>query len=91
MSLLNQSNLVATPVQEGDAGLILRKDGSWQIFNCHANMDPEKLTDRQREQGETLLAFAVALQLPEIMDILKKMANDPAIVGDAVIDYGVTN
>lgn len=88
MALLNQGNIATTPISEGDAGLVLKKDGSFQIFNTHADIDPTNMSPRQIEQTETLMAFAVALQHPEIMTILKQMSQDPAIVGDKILDYG---
>jgi hypothetical protein len=88
MTLINIGNIASQPIGEGDAGIILKKDGSFQIFNTHAAIDPSNMTERQIEQTETLMAFAVALQIPEIMAILKQMSQDPAIVGDKILDYG---
>ena len=83
-NLISQAQIVATPIGEGDAGIILRADGSFQIFNCHSDLDPQNLTERQIEQGETLQALSVALQIPQVMEVLLRMASDPAIVGDTV-------
>lgn len=88
MSLITAANLATQPIQEGDAGLILRKDGNFHIFNCHATIDVDNLTPRQIEQVEILQAFAVALKHPQVMEVLKTMSNDPRIVGDSVLDVG---
>lgn len=88
MALIEISNLASHPIQEGDAGIILRKDGSFQIFNTHAALDADNLTDRQMEQAEMLMAFAVAIHVPAVMEVLKQMAADPLVVGDKVFDAG---
>jgi hypothetical protein len=88
MALLNIGNIASQPISEGDAGIVLKKDGSFQIFNTHAAVDPSNMTERQIEQTETLMAFAVALQIPEIMTILKQMSHDPNVVGDKILNYG---
>lgn len=85
-ALLTRENLVSAPIAEGDAGIILKTDGSFRVFSC-AKLDPENLTPAQREQGEKLVALAVALSQPTIMDLLLTMSKDPAIVGDG-IDLG---
>jgi hypothetical protein len=87
VALLGTQNFADAPIQEGDAGLILRKNGDFQIFNTHASIDPENLTDRQREHGDILRAFSLALQIPNVMELLKAMSNDPAIIG-ATIEKG---
>lgn len=79
----------ATPITEGDAGIILKTDGTFQIFNTHRMIGSE-LTATQLAQGEKLLALACALQHPEIMDTLIKMSNDPN-VGVGGIDRGKQN
>lgn len=86
MALVRIGNLMTYPIQEGDAGVILRRDGSYHFFNTHAGLDGANLTARQLEQAETLLAFAVALEHPAIMELLKNMASDPAITGGSIID-----
>lgn len=85
-SLLTISNL-PSPIEEGDAGVILKNDGSFQVFNTYKNPDPAKMTPRQLEQMETILALVAALKVPEIMNVLKQMAQDPTIFPD-VADYG---
>ncbi len=90
MALINSENLADKPIEPGDAGLILRKNGDFQIFTTHEiKLDPANLTDRQIEQGQILMAFAVALQIPRIMELLVQMSNDPDIVGhDDVVNVG---
>ncbi len=90
MALINSENLANKPIEPGDAGIILRKDGGFQIFTTHEiKLDPANLTERQIEQGQILMAFAVALQIPNVMELLVKMANDPDIVGhDDVVNVG---
>jgi hypothetical protein len=81
------------PIEEGDVGLVLTKTGGFFLFNAHAkaDLDPANMTERQLEQGRIIDAFSVALRLPAVMDVLFQVANDPAVVGDVVVDYGVAN
>lgn len=88
-SLLTHENIVSAPIEEGDAGVILKADGSFKVFST-AKIDGTNLTPAQREQGEKLIALSVALKYPEIMGILMQMARDPALVGDA-FDPGTVN
>lgn len=71
-----------SPIQEGDAGVVLKKDGSFQIFNTHADFDPTKMTDRQIEQATILNAFKTALLHPAVLQVLIEVSNDPRIVGE---------
>ena len=73
-------------VEEGDAGIILKKDGTFRVFNTHANLDPKALTPRQIEQGKQILGLSAALQLPELMEILVNAASDPTLF-KKTIDY----
>lgn len=81
MSLFHAGTMVSHPIEEGDAGVILRKNGEYQFFSTHDQIDPKNLTDRQYEQAMILQAFAVALKFPEVMEALAKMALDPKIAG----------
>ncbi|MCP1540124.1 hypothetical protein [Methylorubrum extorquens] len=88
-SLLKQEDFVSAPVEHGDAGVILKPDGSFKIFST-GEIDGANLTPEQERQGKTLLALAVALKFPEVMAILEQMSVDPNIVGDG-IDLGTLN
>lgn len=87
-SLLNLAN-TPRPINEGDAGIVLPKEGDFYVFSTGA-IDPENMTDRQIEQGRVLLAFSVALKIPRIMEVLFRMSEDPVIAG-SVIDLGTTH
>lgn len=86
-SLLDRSHLVSTPIKEGDCGVILRQDGTFQIFSTGVK-EGRELTPAQVEQGQKLVCLALALRSPQIMHMLKELANDPA-VADREIDLGV--
>lgn len=88
-SLLGQSQLQSSPIEEGDAGIVLKADGTFRVFST-GKIDPNNMTEAQLEQGEKLVALSLALSLPDVMNMLKQMANDPAIVGN-VVDLGRTN
>jgi hypothetical protein len=89
-ALISAANLVSQPIGEGDAGIILRKDGSFQIFNTHENIDSENLTERQVQQGEILMAFAVAMQIPDVMKLLVNISKDPEVIS-TTINTGTLN
>lgn len=89
-ALLTLEEMTSTPIGEGDAGVILKKDGSFQVFNTYKTFDPENITDRQREQVEAVMAFSVALKFPAIMQILVQMSQDPDIVKN-LKDFGIPN
>ena len=82
--LFSLENTTPTPIEDGDAGIILRKDGSFRVFNTHKNITAENITERQIEQGMILMAFGVALKNPAVMRVLFELSQDPRIVGDIV-------
>lgn len=88
-NLLTLENIVSSPIAEGDAGVILKADGSWNVFST-SKLGETGLSPAQMEQGKKLIALSVALKHPQIMEILMQMANDPALVGDTV-DVGTLN
>ncbi len=87
MSLLTLDHVTNQPLTAGDAGIILKEDGTFRIFNLHENIDPQNVTDTQKMQMKKLMALAVALQVPQVMDLLYECASDPEIVG-SVLDLG---
>lgn len=88
-ALLKAENLVSAPIEDGDAGFILKPNGEFKIFSTGA-IDAENMTDAQRAQGDKLLALACAVAIPEVMAMLIQMSRDPAIVGKG-IDIGRVN
>jgi len=83
-SLLNEQNLLTTPIQEGDVGIVIKPNGDWKVFTT-GTIDPEHLTDEQQVQGERLVGLTIALSIPQVMDMLIKMANDPQVTGKNII------
>lgn len=63
-------------VATGDAGLLIKADGSIQVFNTFDLSDPNKITEQQMETHNKLEALALALRIPKIMSIIEAMAND---------------
>lgn len=88
-TLLGPSQLQSSPIEEGDAGIVLKSDGTFRVFST-GNIDPNNMTEAQLDQGEKLVALSLALSIPDVLNMLKAMANDPEIVGKAV-DVGRTN
>lgn len=72
----------ASPIGEGDAGVVLKKDGTFALFNTHENFDPANMTERQIEQATILTAFKTALRHPSVMQVLIEVSNDPRIAGE---------
>jgi len=86
---LTPDQILSQPIQDGDAGIIIKRDGSFQIFTTGdiANtMSPEAI-----EQGLTLMGVSIALSTPEILLTLKDMARKTAEVGEDMISLGATN
>lgn len=57
-------------IQTGDAGIVIKADGSVRIFNTFALENAGSITAEQGATGRKLLAIANALGNPEVMDIL---------------------
>lgn len=89
MTNLTLDNITPKPIEEGDAGIILKPDGSFQIFNTHRHIDGANLTPEQLRQGKILLALATALAHPQLLDVLMEASNDPDIM--LQINYGNLN
>jgi hypothetical protein len=89
-SLLTLENVTAAPIEAGDAGIILKADGSFRVFNCHEGLNPDNVTEAQKDQARKMMAFAVALQVPAVMEILYDFARNPDIVG-SLFDRGQFN
>jgi hypothetical protein len=81
MALLSLLQVTATPIEEGDAGVIIKKDGSFQVFNTHMDLDPKNLTEMQIQQGRMILGLTIALKVPEIMEKLIELALDESANG----------
>jgi len=80
-TLLTLENTVTSPIEHGDAGVILKPDGTFKVFSTGVD---GPLTPAQEAQGRKLIALSIALRYPEVMMVLERMANDPAIVGDGI-------
>jgi hypothetical protein len=78
-NILPVASITPTPIEEGDVGIILKKDGSYQVFNTHKNFNPERMTKDQVLQGELLIALTTALAHPKLMNVLKAASMDPEL------------
>jgi hypothetical protein len=85
-ALIDQTNLQFPRFEDGDAGIILKADGSFRVWNTIK--DPGNPTPYQLEQSRILLAFMAALKLPQIMDVLFQVASDPEIF-PKVVEHGL--
>lgn len=61
MGLLKPQHFNATTIEEGDAGVILKLDGTMRVFTSKVGDAP---TDEQKLQGEKLLILAHVLLDP---------------------------
>jgi hypothetical protein len=71
---LQKENVSLSPIQEGDAGIVLKKDGSFQIFTTGDVSG--SLTTEQQVQSTRLMALVVALSTPSIMDSLIEASSE---------------
>lgn len=68
MTVLSKENVSLERLQEGDAGIILKQNGEFQIFTT-ATLGKE-MNQSQLVQTTRLMALVVALTTPSIMDSL---------------------
>lgn len=67
------------PIQDGDAGIVLTKDGGFFLF-ATGDIERDSLSDRQVDQAAILSAFKTTLSLPPVMEIIMRLANDKSIM-----------
>ena len=84
--LLNHTHIVSAPIGKGDAGIILRADGSFNVFSCQDLHADGSMTIEQQVQATRLMALAAALSIPAVMDTLIQLSQDPDIVGEPGVD-----
>ena len=80
--LLDETVVMKRPIQPGDCGVVLRKEGGFDIFSVGFTVDTQ-MTEAQLENAELLTAIAICLKYPELRNTLLKLATDPEVVGDA--------
>lgn len=81
-ALIDRANLAIPKFEDNEAGITLKADGGFIIWSTFK--DPSNPTPQQTTQMSHLMAFAAALKLPPIMDVLLQVANDPAIFEQAL-------
>jgi hypothetical protein len=86
-----QENTVTSPIATGDAGIIIKADGTPQIFNTYTKAQLESPTPEMTQTMQKLMALMVAWNLPPVMDVVMQVANDPAIVGSQIMSTGSLN
>lgn len=87
-ALLTQSHLLEAPIGEGDCGIVLKPDGSFRVFSTGevgTNTNQVQMDNMMKVMG-----FALALQVPPLMQILLDAVQDPDIV-EHVLDVGKPN
>jgi hypothetical protein len=76
-ALFEQTNLAIPKFEKGEAGIIIKANGEFVVWNTFEN--PSNPTEAQLETARKLAGLAAALQLPQVMDVLLQVANDPTI------------
>ena len=79
--LINPSNFIKNPIQDGDCGVVLRADGNFEIFSTGI-INPDELTPVQLEQGIIMTAIALCLENPKLRESLIKLATDMTKTGE---------
>lgn len=86
---LSVENLPTGPIVDGDAGIILKADGTFRIFTT-GEINPEALTPAQEEQGRKLMALATALSVPQLMHMLIEASRELG-ADEPIVDIGATH
>ncbi len=66
-------------------GIIIKKNSKdFQLFNMHKDLDPNAMTPEQLAQGEIMVALAVVLQTPKLLDMVMDLSKQ-AQGGECII------
>jgi hypothetical protein len=79
-AMLNHKNIVSSPITNGDAGIILKENGSFEIFTS-GDLKNGTLTNEQQVQATKLMALSAALSIPSVMDTLITLSEDKEVFG----------
>lgn len=90
-NIITRENLTTSPIEAGDAGLVIKANGRIQIFNTFTPDQLAAMTPLQKETGKKLMALMTACAIPAVMDVLMQVASDPDVVGPAGIHLGPMN
>lgn len=88
MLTLHSQNVAQPTFDEGDAGIILKKNGDFQIFNTHKSIDPNNLTPEQLAQGKRLIAAGLVMQHSHLLEMVLNAAAEAVPYGaDNVVEF----
>lgn len=87
MSLLTLDQVTNQPLASTDAGIVLKEDGTFRVFNLHKDIDPNNITEAQGAQMRKIMALTFVLQTPELLDQLYDAAAQVAAV-TGTVDFG---
>lgn len=85
MFQITEKMYLRTPVSEGDAGIILRANGEFHIFSSGVVPGTTELNEAQMAQAEKLIALALALSIPSVMDALIALSKDEAVLSKDIV------
>lgn len=79
--------------KQGDCGVIIRADGTFQAFSCDIDAAELQKPDGERSaeatqllnNGRKLMALLLALSNQQVMDVLLGMTADPDIIDPNVV------
>lgn len=87
--MFTMKNVAQKPIEEGDAAIIIRRDGRIEMLTTGAkNLATDGVTPEQRRQAELLMMGMVALHHPEISQILRDAVAQINASGQPFIDTG---
>jgi hypothetical protein len=81
-AVIDQTNMAIPKFEKGDAGIILKANGEFVVWNTFEN--PAAPDEAQLETARKLMGLAAALRLPQVMDVLLQVASDPTIFSQPV-------
>ncbi len=67
MAELKLEHIVSSPIEEGDAGIVIKSTGAIKVFTT-GHIDPKNLTEAQLIQGEKLRVIIQVLEDEELYD-----------------------
>jgi hypothetical protein len=88
--ILRLSNLSQVRIEENDAGIILKPDGSVRVFTT-GEIDGNNLTPAQQEQGERLAVIMAVLGNNALFTAIYNQLVEAEAAGEDLLDLGKPN
>lgn len=75
-----QDHIITRAIEQGDCGIILRKNGGFDLFAAGVTAETV-LMPQQEENGILLTAITICLKFPKMRNMMMRVGTDPEIVG----------